>query len=168
MTTFINIEPLSTINFFVYGDVIEFRGRTRIKGRHEQYPDLAQIQTGGLPAISANLVHQAEAIELPFDLQSLEKHPVGGQLFAPLNHEPYLIVVALGGDKPDLSTIKCFRAERGQGIVYDQGIWHHPLLALKDQAEFLMINPGNVEGNSREYVLKPNAFRLMEHSLQKS
>eukprot|EP00027_Filamoeba_sp_ATCC50430_P006346 CAMPEP_0168542754 /NCGR_PEP_ID=MMETSP0413-20121227/1513_1 /TAXON_ID=136452 /ORGANISM="Filamoeba nolandi, Strain NC-AS-23-1" /LENGTH=87 /DNA_ID=CAMNT_0008572645 /DNA_START=195 /DNA_END=458 /DNA_ORIENTATION=+ len=48
----------------------------------------------------------------------------------------YLVIVAQGGDAPDLSTLKCFVASRNQAITYYPGIWHHPMVALDEETDF--------------------------------
>ena len=45
----------------------------------------------------------------------------------------YVVIVALGLDEPDMSTLKAFMASGTDAISYHPGVWHHPLLCL-DQA----------------------------------
>lgn len=68
------------------------------------------------------------------------------------------MVVAEGDDQPDLTSIQCFRAERGQGVVYSQGTWHHPLLALSARSEFLVADPADVGNNLKEVFLDKKEF----------
>ena len=57
---------------------------------------------------------------LPFDIKLLERHPYSSQTFIPMNAKKrYLVIVALGDDKPDLSTLKAFIANNNQGINYN-------------------------------------------------
>jgi allantoicase len=74
-----------------------------------------------------------------WDIKLLERHPYTNQAFIPMSGDPrgksedalehhgsaYLVVVALNGqdDKPDLSTMRAFIANGGQGVVYSTGIW---------------------------------------------
>lgn len=37
-------------------------------------------------------------------------------------------------DLPDLTTLAAFTATSEQGIAYDAGVWHHPMIALGGQA----------------------------------
>lgn len=66
----------------------------------------------------------------------LEKHPGSTQAFIPMNASRYLVVVALGGDSPDLSTLRAFEALGTQGVTYRPGVWHHPMIALDAPTDF--------------------------------
>ena len=43
--------------------------------------------------------------------------------------EVFVVVVALGDDKPDLSTLRAFITNGEQGVNYHRNVWHHPLFA---------------------------------------
>lgn len=68
----------------------------------------------------------------------LEKHPCSTQLFIPMNASRYVVLVALGADRPDLSTLSAFVAEGPQGISYGPGVWHHPMLTIDSQTDFVV------------------------------
>lgn len=72
----------------------------------------------------------------PKHLGLLERHPHSTQLFVPMNATRYLVVVALGGDAPDLSTARAFVASSLQGVSYRPGVWHHPMIALDAPTDF--------------------------------
>jgi len=72
-------------------------------------------------------------------LALLEKHPCSTQLFIPMNASRYIALVALGGDRPDLSTLAAFVAEGPQGISYGPGVWHHPMLTLDSETDFVVL-----------------------------
>ena len=79
----------------------------------------------------------------PIEIHLLERHPLGSQAFMPLSQHDWLVVVAHGnvaGDAPDFSTLACFRPSGVQGVSYDRGIWHHPLLVLQTTQDFLVID----------------------------
>ncbi len=74
---------------------------------------------------------------LPFDVKLLERHPYSSQTFIPMNAKRrYLVVVAQGGDQPDLGTLAAFVATNTQGINYNMGCWHHPMIALDEETDF--------------------------------
>ena len=156
MTTYLTVEPLTKENFASFGEVIEFRGEplNNNQGRCKKFPALASINTGSFKAVNTHLFFQSEAIQLPFRLQVFERHPIGCQMFMPLNKEPYLVVVAEGYKQPEPEKIRCFLVEQGQGVVYAPGVWHHPLLALHDQAEFLVVDPAHAGVNLEEVFFK--------------
>jgi ureidoglycolate lyase len=143
------IEPLTAEAFKPFGDVIEATDNaqhfTINQGFAERFHRLAQVDVttdGGQPAIS---IFKARARALPLQLSVLEKHPFGSQAFMPLSGHAYLVVVALGGDAPDLATLKCFMASAQQGVNYAKGTWHHPLLALQD-GDFLVMDRAGPAG----------------------
>lgn len=72
----------------------------------------------------------------PLVLDMLEKHPLSTQVFVPMTPGPYLVVVASGGDAPDLATVRAFLAPGGVGIGYAPGVWHHPMIALAAPIDF--------------------------------
>ena len=152
------IEPLTAEAFKPFGDVIEATDNaqhfTINQGFAERFNRLAQVDVtkdGGQPAIS---IFKARARALPLQLSVLEKHPFGSQAFMPLSGHAYVVVVAMGGDTPDLSTLKCFMASAQQGVNYAKGTWHHPLLALQD-GDFLVMDRAGPAGevNCVEVVL---------------
>ncbi|MBX3196781.1 MAG: ureidoglycolate lyase [Labilithrix sp.] len=71
-------------------------------------------------------------------LALLEKHPCSTQLFIPMNASRFIALVALGGDVPDLTTLAAFIAEGPQGISYAPGVWHHPMLTLDVETDFVV------------------------------
>lgn len=71
-------------------------------------------------------------------LALLEKHPCSTQLFIPMNASRYVALVALGGERPDPSTLAAFIAEGPQGISYGPGVWHHPMLTLDAETDFVV------------------------------
>lgn len=72
----------------------------------------------------------------PLPLGMLEKHPHSTQVFVPMTSGPFLVVVALGEDAPNLDTARAFLAAPGTGIAYAPGIWHHPMVALTMPIDF--------------------------------
>ena len=158
MTT-IHIEPLTAAAFKPYGDVIETAQRDYFminNGSTRRYHQLGDVDTadgGGNTIIS---IFQATPLQYPLNVTMMERHPLGSQAFMPLFGNPYLILVAeptgdLSTDKLDSSTIRGFISDGKQGINYHKGVWHHPVLALSDQDQFLIIDRAG-EGNNCDEV----------------
>ena len=156
------LEPLTAEAFKPFGEVIEATDNaqhfTINQGFAQRFHRLAQVDVttdGGQPAIS---IFKARARALPLQLSVLEKHPFGSQAFMPLSGHGYVVVVALGGDAPDMSTLTCFMASAQQGVNYAKGTWHHPLLALQD-GDFLVVDRAGpaAEFNCVEVVLDEGA-----------
>lgn len=155
----LSIETLCPDTFRPFGDVIavdESRRHFTINdGYAHRFHDLAHIDVAsshGYPIIS---IFRAQPRQLPLHLHVLERHPLGSQSFFPLSSQPFLVVVAQGGNQPDLKSIRCFLTARGQGVNYARGVWHHPLIALGDQSDFLVIDRDGKrsEPNCEEFSL---------------
>ena len=155
-------EPLTAAAFRPFGDVIDIASAsnhfTINEGYAERYDDLAHIDVGraaGSPRLS---IFRAQPRSLPFALSLLERHPLGSQAFVPMSARPYLVVVGAGADTPDLASIRCFAAAHGQGVNYAPGTWHHPLLALHETCDFVVVDRGGPGDNCDEMPLPAGAF----------
>ena len=150
------IEALSVERFAPFGDVIS----TDVAARHfpinggttERYHDLANLDAGldGKLIVS---IFRGQPRELPFAVMMLERHPLGSQAFMPLVAQPYLVVVAPAGEAPEPDALRAFLARPGQGINYAPGVWHHPLLALNEICDFLVIDRSGPGNNCDEITL---------------
>jgi ureidoglycolate lyase len=105
-------------------------------------PNSAQANVCLFDCTPHTLINNSE-----FHCKLLERHEYSTQLFVPMNGASrYLVIVALGTDKPDLSTLKGFMATANQGITYKPGVWHHPLIALDKQTQFFcVVNEDNTK-----------------------
>jgi ureidoglycolate lyase len=145
--------PLTAAAFAPYGDVVETAGRDHYPinaGMAERYSDLAKIDVGaegGRPLIS--LCH-AKPVRLPMPLRLMERHPLSSQAFIPLSMAPFLIVVAPAGPSPLSEGIRAFISNGRQGVNYRAGTWHHPLLALDQVTDFLIVDRGGPGTNCDE------------------
>jgi len=89
----------------------------------------------------------------------MERHPLSSQLFIPLNQRPYLVIVAPAGPF-DESAMKLFPAGPHQGVNYHTGTWHHYLLALEVDSDFLVIDRKSPGDNLDEIqLLHPFTFQ---------
>jgi ureidoglycolate lyase len=142
----LRVEALTREAFAPFGDVIEAASAAQTyainAGTTTRFHDLARIDAdrdGGRPVLS---LFRAQPRKLPFAITQLERHPLGSQAFVPLSQRPYLVVVA----EDPVGTPRAFLARNGQGVNYHAGTWHHPLLALDEVSDFLVIDragPGN-------------------------
>jgi ureidoglycolate lyase len=90
---------------------------------------------------------------LPFEVRMMERHPHGSQAFMPLSGQPYLVVVAPPGAAPTADTLRVFLAGPQQGVNYAAGVWHHPLLALHQTCDFLVLDRDGSTPNCDEVQL---------------
>ncbi|WP_072395182.1 ureidoglycolate lyase [Hyphomicrobium sp. CS1GBMeth3] len=149
------IEPLSKSAFEPFGEVIEIEGaETRLinEGFATRFHALARVNVSrgrGRPIVS---LFRAIQRPMPIKITMLERHPLGSQAFFPLNPSEWLIVVAEGGDAPDLATLRCFRARGDQGVNYARGIWHYPVLILAPWQDFLVVDRDGKGNNLEEHT----------------
>lgn len=147
----LKVEPLTRAGFAGFGEVIDFAGAAPVpinQGFAERFPDLARVDTdtqGGATAIS---LFRGAPRPLPIAIELMERHPLGSQAFYPLQDRDWLIVVA---ENPRSSgTFRAFRAHGRQGINYARGVWHHPVLSLDPDAEFLIVDRKGAGDNFEE------------------
>lgn len=132
--------PLDRTGYAPYGDVIEATEEWRAANqgtarKSEWLADL--VDTRGARANVS--VFRCSPRPLPFEIAMLEKHPGSTQVFVPMNARRYVVIVALGGDSPDLSTLRAFVAHGRQAVTYRPGVWHHPMIALDAETDFFCL-----------------------------
>ena len=70
-------------------------------------------------------------------LWHMNYHPDGGQLFYPLDKQPFVVPVALPGDDLSLDQIVAFWCDGTQGLYIHPGIWHEGIFPTADSQRFL-------------------------------
>ena len=162
----LTIEPLTAEAFRAFGDVIEANDAahhfTINQGFAERYNDLAHIDTAGEGGRTAVSIFKALPRRFPLAITVMERHPLGSQAFVALAPVPFLVVVAPPGATPAPGDVRCFLAKAGQGVNYARGTWHHPLIALDEPGEFLVIDRGGAaeQGNCDEIAFPEGALWL--------
>jgi len=161
-------EQLTADAFADFGDVIQTGEAYELinRGTTRQFADLAGIDVAadaGRPRIS---IYRTRPYELPLTIAMLERHPLSSQFFMPLHGEPFLIVVASAGKNPDASAVCAFVTNGRQGINYHRGTWHHPLIALSDPSEFLVIDRAGQGNDCDEYFFGDDAILLQPSALR--
>ena len=144
-------EPLTKAGFAPFGDVIEIDGA-------QHFPDqpgfCRTLQRscpcrcrGGRRAVNISIVI-ANPRPRPIAIRLMERHPLGSQIFQPLQDRPWLVLVC---ENPrDAATYRCFRATGRQGINYARNVWHHPLLVLDPDSRFLVVDRKGPGSNLEE------------------
>ncbi len=150
--TALKVRPLTRQAFAPFGDVIETRGANHFpinNGTTERFHDLATVDVAdgaGTPLIS---IFRGQPFEPPIPIRMVERHPLGSQAFIPVSRLPYLVVVADAKPDGQPGSPVAFLAQGTQGVNYAKGVWHHPLLSLEQESEFLVVDRGG-EGNNLE------------------
>ncbi|MGH9651721.1 MAG: ureidoglycolate lyase, partial [Terriglobales bacterium] len=147
----LRIEPLTSDSFAPFGEVISANdARTTYAvndGTAQRFHALARVETEGGATVMS--IFRAQPRALPFEIKMLERHPRGSQAFIPLSGAPYLVVVAADPTQPP----RAFLATGHQGINFHKGTWHHPLLALERESDFLVVDREGDDDNCDEAVL---------------
>lgn len=158
-------EPLTRDAFAPFGDVIDASLATRAlpinQGYTTRFDDFAAIDVsdqGGRPCVS---IFRSKPMS-PVRIGLMERHPLGSQAFIPLQQRPYLVVVAPPGEFR-LQAVRAFHASGHQGVNYAKGTWHHFLLALDEDSDFLVIDRAGNGDNLTEITLSEDEQFMVSH-----
>ncbi len=146
-------QALTAEAFASFGEVIEASDRAEQiainYGQTTRFNDLAQIEVEGGRAIVS--IFRGQPLDPPL-LKIFERHPLGSQSFTPLNGRAFLVAVAPPGEF-DPAAIRVFYAAPHQGVNYAKGVWHHYLLPLGGEGDFLVIDRAGPGENLDEVEL---------------
>jgi len=147
------IHPLTKSAFAPFGDLIEADPATMRLingGTTERFHALGHAEALGEGAEVIISLFRGQPRTLPYTVDMMERHPLGSQSFHPLQNRPWLVVVAEDeGGRPGVPQV--FLAHGGQGINYRANTWHHPLMALAETSDFLVIDRSGPGNNLEEY-----------------
>ena len=146
---------LDADNFKPYGDVVDIEGRPSRsinQGYADRFENLAALDLtdGGSPALS---VFKARPVKLPFSVTHMERHPKSSQLFIPKGRGRFLVLVAEGSQQFNPANLRLFVSNGRQGVNYKRGVWHHFLMALENEQEFIVLDRSDPDDNTAEVEL---------------
>ena len=151
------IEPLTKQGFAAFGNVVEMEGaeqRNINQGFATRFHDLAHIDVGDGEAIIS--IFTALPRPHPIAIKLMERHPLGSQLFYPLQSEDWYVLVC---ENPhDKKSYRTFKASGIQGVNYKPNAWHHPLLVVSRENRFLIIDRKGAGDNLEEVWLEKELF----------
>lgn len=142
-------RSLTAEAFAAFGDVVEMAGHAGVpmnQGWAERFHDLARVDVRDQAGEVGISLARAQPENAPVTLRLVERHPLGSQIFMPLGTHPFLVVVAPAGDVPGRDALRAFVSNGRQGVNYHKGVWHHPMIALEAESDFLIVDrrgPGN-------------------------
>jgi ureidoglycolate lyase len=146
------IEPLTKNAFAPFGDVVDIDGtdpREINQGFAQRFNDLADIDVcDGQTNIS---IFTATPRPHPIAIKLMERHPLGTQLFYPLQNEDWYVLVC--ENPTDEKTFRAFKAGGQQGVNYHRNTWHHPLL-VTNESRFIVIDRKGAGHNLEEKWLE--------------
>ena len=143
-------ELLTRAAFAPFGEVVEIEGAQHFpinQGYAERYNDLALVDAS---ATNVSIVI-ARPRPSPIMLDLMERHPLGSQIFYPLQDRPWLVVVC--GDPGDSESFRAFAATGRQGVNYARNVWHHPLLVIDADSRFMVVDRRGEGVNLEEKIL---------------
>jgi len=151
-------KALTAAAFAPFGDVIAVDAAEKVfsinAGNTERFHDLARLAPGPDGRLIVS-IFRGQPRSLPFAITMMERHPLGSQAFMPLGPQPYLVVVARPGPAPGPDDLRAFLSRPGQGVNYAPGVWHHPLLALNEIGDFLVVDRSGPGNNCDEVIIEP-------------
>ncbi|MFP5480773.1 MAG: ureidoglycolate lyase [Alphaproteobacteria bacterium] len=146
-------QDLTPSAFEEFGDVISAPGKRQVtinEGFAVRHDDLASVdvsQRDGRPLISLFHCHRRpESLRLSL----MERHPLGSQAFIPLGPSPWLVVVSAHSDPCSPEHLHVFKVSGFQGVNYRRNVWHHPVLPLVTEMDFIVIDRGGPGVNLEE------------------
>ena len=147
-------EPLTAKAFAPFGDVVEMEGAKHFpinQGFAERFNDLARVDVmaeGG--SVNVSIVSAIVRAQ-PIGLKLMERHPLGSQIFYPLQDRPWMVVVCV--DPHDNKSFRTYMATGRQGVNYARNTWHFPLLVLDAGSRFLIVDRKGPGTNLEEVAI---------------
>ncbi len=151
------LEPLTAAAFAQFGAVIE---QPRQAGDRSFYTSwLGSERSGMTPRLHVNRLMPAQ---LPYSIDTLERHPYAAQIFIPLEVSRYVVVVAPDAESggPDAARAVAFVAPGNVGVLYRQGVWHSGAAVLDGPGSFTVLMWRNDTADDEEFVSLEQAIEL--------
>ena len=144
----ISLEPLTAGAFKPYGQVLSAPNN----GTREDFAATVQnMRSSARPNLA---LIAAKPGQFPLEIRALERHAHSNQAFLPLDVSDYLVVVCRddGSGRPDLSTLRAFRASGHAGINYNAGTWHYGMTTIGRAGTFAMLVHEDGSGDDCHFV----------------
>ena len=156
MSEFLEIRPLTKCAFAPFGEVIEADPasmRFINGGTTERFHALATADATGEGASVIINLFRGQPRSFPYDVGMMERHPLGSQSFSPVSGRPFLVIVSEDENgRPGRPQV--FLARGDQGVNYRRNVWHHPLMALDQASDFLVVDRGGPGNNLEEFFFE--------------
>ncbi|GIL01723.1 MAG: ureidoglycolate lyase [Alphaproteobacteria bacterium] len=149
------MRALTREAFTPFGQVIGTRGARHYPindGTTTRFHDLAKVELAGWRAHPLISIFRGRPFAPPIRVAMLERHPLGSQAFMPLSARPFVAVVAGDEDgRPGRPSAFLVGPDAGglRGVNYARNVWHHPLIALEGESDFLVVDRDG-EGDNLE------------------
>ena len=149
MKIIIKPKKITSKNFKKFGEVISTKKIKPINindGYAKRFDNLCKINTSLKKGNTIMSIFSARKRKFPMNIKMMEKHPLGSQAFIPMKETKFLVFVAPKGKKPNVKKIESFIIPKQTGINYKPGIWHFPLISIKNM-NFLVIDRKGIGNN---------------------
>ena len=149
MKIIIKPKKITNKNFKKFGEVISTKKIKPINinnGYAKRFDSLCKINTSLKKGNTIMSIFSARKRKFPMNIKMMEKHPLGSQAFIPMKETKFLVFVAPKGKKPNVKKIESFIIPKQTGINYKPGIWHFPLISIKNM-NFLVIDRKGIGNN---------------------
>jgi ureidoglycolate lyase len=153
--TLLRPKPLTKTAFAAFGDVIETDGIEPLhinQGHALRFDNLAGIDVSSQSGSTKTSLFVAKTRAQPIAIKLMERHPLGTQLFYPLQDRPWLVLVC--ADPHDETSYCAFSATGRQGVNYHRNVWHFPLLVFENDSRFIVVDRKGPGNNLEERVLE--------------
>ena len=152
----IRAKKISKKNFSKFGQLIDTSKKNPINinnGYAQRFDNLINIDTSKKKGKAIVSIFKAKKRRFPMKIDMMEKHPLGSQAFIPMEDEKFLVFVAPRGDRPNITKIQSFVVPKQTGVNYNAGIWHFPLISMKN-INFLFFDRKGIGNNLVIYKFK--------------
>lgn len=145
MSPILVARPIDPVAYAPYGAVVAAGDATLARaanhGEAQAWDALAVLESrrDASARCTASLFRCRALAGTELPIRWLERHAFSTQMFVPMREARYLVVVARGGEVPDLATLAAFVVEGAQAITYFPGTWHHPMVALGGGIDFVNV-----------------------------
>ena len=162
MKIIIKPKKITRKNFKKFGELISAKKVKPINinnGYAKRFNNLCRINTSFKKGNTIMSIFLAKKRKFPMSIKMMEKHPLGSQAFIPMIDTIFLVFVAPKGEKPNINKIESFIVPIQTGINYRPGIWHFPLISIKNM-NFLVIDRKGKGNNLIIYKFKKEKIYL--------
>ena len=158
----IKAKKITKKNFSKFGQLIDTSKKNPINindGYAKRFDNLINLDASKNKGKAIISIFKAKKRRFPMKIDMMEKHPLGSQAFIPMEDTKFLVFVAPRGDKPDIDKIESFVVPKQTGVNYNAGIWHFPLISMKNM-NFLIVDRKGKGNNLVIYKFKKNKIIL--------
>ena len=152
MTAMLTIEPLTAEAFALFGTVLDITAAEKRMingGTTERFHALATADTEAGDGRTILSLFRGQPRSFPYLVDMMERHPLGSQAFFPVTQGDWIAVVAPDADGQP-GQPRAFLVPGHVGVQYARNVWHHPLIAVGEPSDFLVMDREGEGANLEE------------------